>query len=115
MAAKKKMSFTKFQPEHGKFIVARAEAKASDDFFVDFSIYDGEKKIDLFLSEYSKGAQVNFLKDIIRGAQQVLDFYESITKLPKSPAGSDFGNLFKLKPTNLHPVKKPAAKKSSKK
>ena len=115
MAAKKKMSFSKFQPESGKFVVAKADAKAADDFYAEFSIYDGEKKIDLFLSEYSKAAQVNFLKDIIRGAQQVLDFYDSLVKLPKSPAGSDFANLFKLKPTNLHPVKRPAAKKSSKK
>lgn len=112
----KKMSFSKFVPDSNEFVVAKATAKAMDDFMAELTVFDGQNKVEFFFSEYSKQSRVNFLKDLIRGAQQVLDFYDSISRLPKT-ATPKFDwvkelNVYEPKPDAK---KKPAAKKSSKK
>jgi len=80
----KKMSFSKFVPDSNEFVVAKATAKAMDDFLAELTVFDGKNKVEFYFSEYSKPANINFLKEIIRGAQQVLDFYDGVSRLPKS-------------------------------
>jgi hypothetical protein len=78
-----KDSFSKLFSVSGRFVTLQAKARSSDDYSIGVTIYDGNDKASIWLSEWDSNEENEFLNAVQEAVNRAVTFRNMVKTLPE--------------------------------